>query len=76
MGIETVMELSVVRRQSGPYRDALMRLRDGKTTEEDWRDFWNKNCSSESMGERRCNGEFLSDPNALFLFSNNEACLE
>ena len=35
MGIETVMELSVVRRQSGQYRDALMRLRDGKTTEED-----------------------------------------
>ena len=76
MGIETVMELSVVRRQSGQYRDALMRLRDGKTTEEDWRGFWNKNCSSESMGERRCNEEFFSDPNTLFLFSNNEACLE
>ena len=61
MGVETVMELNVVRRQSGSYRDALMRLRDAKTTREDWMDFWNENCGVEGMGARH--EEFVNDPN-------------
>jgi hypothetical protein len=39
---ETVMELDVVRRQTGQYMKALMRLQDDKTTEEDCRNYWNK----------------------------------
>ena len=73
MAIQTVMELNVVRRQSGHYRDALMRLRDGKTTPEDWKDFWNKNCSFEGIGQQRSD-EFKQDPSTLRIYSNNEDC--
>lgn len=42
MIVNTVMELAVVRRQSGLCRDNLMRLRDGNTTETDWKAFGTK----------------------------------
>ena len=48
MKIKTVTWLTHVRRQEGQFKDVLVRLRDGKNTEEDWI-YLNTNCAIEKI---------------------------
>jgi hypothetical protein len=71
MNIQTVVALTHVRRQSGPYRDFLGRLREGVNTFEDWQ-FLNMNCAIDNMDAAR-RASFQS-PDTTFLYTTNEAC--
>ena len=69
--IQNVMCMTHVRRQSGVFRDILLRLRDGKTTEDDWHTL-NQNCSLDYMDdERKCRFE---SNETFYIFSTNEEC--
>ena len=70
--IETVMWLTVVRRQEGFFRDYLLRLRDGTNTLEDW-EILNSNCSSDSMSAQKINS--FNDFDTTYLYCTNSECI-
>jgi hypothetical protein len=75
MQIETVMDLNVVRRQDGEYRNHLGRLRKVQVTLNDVLEFWNRHCTREGIGEDRYS-MFETDLSTTFIYFSNEKCVE
>jgi len=69
--IRNVLFLTEVRRQSGIFRDILLRLRDGELTESDWT-LMLQNCCFELMTTER-KDTFMSK-DCLHIRASNEAC--
>ena len=51
-GITTVMKLTDILRQQGPFLNICLRLRDGLTTTEDWEYLMDK-CTEQNMTEQK-----------------------
>jgi hypothetical protein len=66
--IKNVMKLTVVLRQGGFFMEALLRLRDGKSTVED-HEFIMQNCAEQNMTPERINA-FKGD-DTMYLFTTN-----
>jgi ATP-dependent DNA helicase PIF1 len=69
MRIKTVMKLTDVVRQNGPYMQLLLRLRDGKSTEDDWR-LLMETCTIPYLTEERI--QKFNSNNSIWLFNTNK----
>jgi hypothetical protein len=73
MSINTVMCLTYVRRQTGFFREFLLRLRNGVNTEDDWQRL-NTDCSTDGMSPEKLLS--FEDINTTFLYPTNAQCIE
>lgn len=71
MNVMTVVPLTVVRRQSGEYRDFLQRLRNGLSTYDDW-SYLNRACALENFSEEK--KVLFTSSETIFLYNTNVDC--
>ena len=69
MRIKTVMKLTDIVKQNGPYMQLLLRLRDGKSTEDDWR-LLMETCTIPYLKEERI--QKFNSNDSIWLFNTNK----